>query len=48
MFIDLKYFEMYPFLILIVGSIILPLNFENILLRYVYAVFSSTNTMEKI
>jgi len=36
------------FLILFIELIILPLNFKNILLRHVYAVFSSIYAMEKI
>ena len=39
---------MCPFLILFIELITLPLNFENILLRHVYAVFSSINAMEKL
>ena len=38
---------MRPFLILFIELITLPLNFLNILLRHVYAVFSSINAMEK-
>ena len=39
---------MSPFLILFIELIILPLHFEYILLRHVYAVFSSINAMEKL
>ena len=39
---------MYPFLILFIELIILPLNVSNILLRHVYAVFPPINAIEKM
>jgi len=39
---------MCPFLILFIELVTLPLIFLNILLRYVYAVFSFINAMEKL